>query len=61
MTLEYYPPPTPGGYMSNMILEKSREIPPENMKRLNQNKKDTQLWMCPMVKVKSNAVKNNIA
>ena len=34
MTLEYYPPPNPGGHMSNMILEKSREIPPERMKRL---------------------------
>ena len=28
---------------------------------VNQNRNDAQLWMCVMVKEKSNAVKNNIA
>ena len=44
-----------------MLLEKSREIAPERMKRLSQSGNDTQLWMCLVVKVKSNAVKNNVA
>ena len=44
-----------------MLLEKSREIAPVGMKRLSQSRNDTQLWMCPVVKVKSEAVKNNIA
>ena len=44
-----------------MLLEESVEIGPERMKRLSQSKNDAQLWMCLVVKVKSNAVKNNIA
>ena len=43
-----------------MLLEKSREIAPEGMKRLSQSG-NTQLWMYLVVKVKSDAVKNNIA
>ena len=31
------------------------------MKQLGQNKNDAQLWMYLVVKLKSNAVKNNIA
>ena len=31
------------------------------MKRLGQSWNDTQLWMCLVVKIKSNAVKNNVA
>ena len=31
------------------------------MKQLGQSRNNTQLWMCLMMKVKSNAVKNNIA
>ena len=46
--------------MSNMLLEKSREIAPEGMKRLSQSGNNAQLWMCLMVKVKSDAVKTNI-
>ena len=30
------------------------------MKQLGQSKSNTQLWMCLVVKVKSDAVKNNI-
>ena len=45
----------------NMPLEKTGEIAPERMKRLSQSRNDTQLWMYLVVKVKYNAVKNNIA
>ena len=48
--------------MFNMHLGKSGGqslIAPERMKRLGQRGKDTQLWMCLVVKVKSDAVKNN--
>ena len=38
----------------------SRETAPEGMKRLSQSRNNTQLWMCLVVKVKSDAVKNNI-
>ena len=44
-----------------MLEEKSGEIAPEKMKRLSQSENDAQLWICLVMKVKSNAVKNNIA
>ena len=44
-----------------MLVEKGREIAPERMKKLCQSGNDAQLWMCLAVKVKSDAVKNNIA
>ena len=44
-----------------MLLEKSGEIVPEAMKRLNQSGNDAQLWMCLVVEVKSDAVKNSTA
>ena len=44
-----------------MQLEKSRETALEVMKTVSQSRNDTQLWMCLVVKVKSNAVKNNTA
>jgi len=44
-----------------MLLEKSREKAPEEMKRLSQSGNNAQLWICLVVKVKSNAVKKNIA
>ena len=34
---------------------------PERMKWLGQSRTGTQLWMCLVVKVKSDAVKSNIA
>ena len=34
---------------------------PEGMKRLSQSKSSTNVWMCLVVTVKSDAVKNNIA
>ena len=51
---------TSGQKMPDMLLEKSREKAPEGMKRLSQSENNTQLWMC-LVKVKSNAVRSNIA
>ena len=44
-----------------MLLEKSREIAPEGMKKLSQSGKNTRMWLCMVVKVKSDAVKNCIA
>ena len=34
---------------------------PEKMKRQSQSKSSAQLWMCLVMEVKSDAVKNNIA
>ena len=48
----------PGQKMSNTLLGKSKEIAPERMKRLDQNGKDAQLWMCLVVKVKSSILKS---
>ena len=45
----------------NMLLEISGEITPERMKGWSQSKNNAQLWMCLMVKVNSEDVKNNIA
>jgi len=42
----------------NMLLEKSREIAPEGIKRLSQKGNNAPLWMSLVVKVKSDAVKN---
>ena len=41
----------------NMLLEISEEITPERIKWLGQSGNDTQLWMCLVVKVKSDAVR----
>ena len=53
---------SPGWKVSNMLLGKSREqllIALERMKQLRQSENDSQLQMCLVVKVKSDAVKNN--
>ena len=47
-----------------MVLGKSGGqllIAPERMKWLGQSESDTQLWMCLVVKVKSDAEKDNVA
>ena len=44
-----------------MLLKKSREIAPERMERLSQSRNNAQMWMCLVVKVRSDAVKSNIA
>ena len=35
----------PGWLMPNMLLKKSREITPERMKRQNESRNNTELWM----------------
>ena len=52
---------SPGKNVPNMLLEKSEEITPKRMKRQSQSGNNSQLWMCLVVKVKSNAVKNKVA
>jgi len=44
-----------------MLLGKSRERAPERMKRLGQSGNYSPLWMCLMLKVKSDVVKINTA
>ena len=44
-----------------MTLEKRRRIAPGGMKRLSQSGNDTQLFICIVLKVKFDAVKNNVA
>ena len=54
----------PGWRVRNMLLGKSGGqllIAPEIMKWLGQSRNDTQLWMCLVMKVKSNVIKNSIA
>ena len=48
-------------HVSNTLLEISGEITPERMKRWSQSKNNTQLCMWLVMKVKSDAVKSNIA
>ena len=63
MTLENEPP---GQKVSNMLLGKRGGqliITPVRMKKLGQSRNfflEAQLWMCLVVKVKVDAVKNNI-
>ena len=40
-----------------MLLEKSRGMAPEEMKRLSQSKNNAQLYKCLVVRVKSDAVR----
>ena len=47
--------------MSNMLVRKGGEIAPERMKTLNESRNDVQLWMCLVMMVKSDAVRNNTA
>ena len=41
-----------------MLLRKNGEIAPERIKRLGQSRNTVQLWMCLVVKVKSDAIRN---
>ena len=53
-----------GQKVSNMILGKNGEqflVALERMKWLGQSRNDAQLWMWLVMKVKSDAVKNNTA
>ena len=46
---------------AQMLLEMSGEITPERMKRQNQTKNNTQLWMWLVMEARSDAVKRDIA
>ena len=64
MTPEDEPPPFPGWKASNMLLGKGKRqllIALERMKCLDKSGIDPQLWMCVVVKVEYDAVKNSIA
>ena len=50
-----------GQKVYSMLLGKNVETAPKRMERLGQRRKDAELWMCLLVKVKSDAIKNNIA
>ena len=53
-----------GQKVSTMLLGKSKGqllTAPERMKRLNQSRNDTQMWMCLVVKVKISPLRNSIA
>ena len=55
---------SPGWKACNMLLGMSRKqllIAPVGIKWLGQSRNDAQLWICLVVKVKSNAVRSNIA
>jgi len=51
----------PTRWLGVHLLGKNREIVPERMKRMGQSKNNTQFWMCLVVKVTSDVVKNNSA
>ena len=56
--------PAPGWKVSSVLLGKSGGqilIAPERMKWLGQSGNDAQLWVCLVMKLKSNAIKNNTA
>ena len=46
----------PGHKVSNILLEKNREITLETIKRQGQSGKDAELWMCLGVRVESDAI-----
>ena len=55
---------SPGWKVSNALLGKSEEqllTAPERKKKLGQSGNNAQLWMCLVVKVKSDAVMSNDA
>ena len=61
MTLEDEPP---SQKVVNMLLGKSRGqllMAPAEVTYPGQSRNHTQLWVCLVVKVKSNATKNNVA
>ena len=43
-----------------MLLEKIGGITPERMERWSQSKNNAQLWMYPVMEVKSDVLKSNI-
>ena len=58
MTPEDGHPMSEGVQYANGEKQSQLLIAPERMTQLGQGRNDTQFWMCPVLKVKSNAVKN---
>ena len=55
---------SPGWKVSSMLVGKSRRqliIAPERGKQMGQSRNDAQLYICLVVKVKSDAVRNKTA
>ena len=53
----------PGWKVFDLLPGKSREqllVAPEGMKHLGQSRNDAQLWMCMVMKVKSDTIKTHI-
>ena len=61
MTLEDELPRSEGVQYATGEERRAIKIDPERMKQLSQSGNDTPLWMYLVVKVKLDAVKNNIA
>ena len=40
-----------------MLLDKSGEIAPKGMKRLSKSRNNTQLWICLVMRIKTDVVK----
>ena len=51
---------SPGQQVPNMLLEINGGITPERVKRWSQSENNAQLWMSLVMKVKSDALKNNL-
>ena len=60
MTLEDELPRSEGVQYAT-VEEQKAIIAPERMKRLGQSGNDAQLWMCLVLRGKSNAIKNDTA
>ena len=61
MTLKDEPPRSEGVQWATGKSEGQLLIAPERMKHLGQSGNNTQLWMCLVMKVKSDAAKNSTA
>ena len=59
--IKYWKMSLPGQKVSKMLLGKNGETDPGRMRSLSQSINSDHLWMCLLVKVKSNVVQNNIA
>ena len=60
MTPEDEPPMSEGVQYANGEKQEQLLIAPERMKQLGQSRNDTHFWICLVMKVKSDTIKNNI-
>ena len=61
LTDEHPAPPLPSLVDVQHATGEEGRIAPEGMKKLSQSRNSAQLWLCLVVKVKCEAIKNNIA